>query len=282
MLLSFVLGAGILSLGTANADAATSRPKAANGTKVVRTLHAAIAALPVAEENGAGYQRARFRAWDDADGDCQNTRAEVLVKETRKAVVGRCTIKSGLWVSDYDGLKSKLASRFEVDHMVPLAEAWASGARAWDAGRREAYANDLADSRTLIAVSKTSNRAKSDQDPAEWLPLYYRCRYIRNWVAIKLRWGLSVDPAEQGAIVSEAATCPNSKITYFKAKVIGGASKKKAAASVGVKSFAGSGTDPRFSTCADAKAAGYGPYYVGKDPEYEWYRDADSDGIVCE
>jgi len=42
------------------------------------------------------------------------------------------------------------------------------------------------------------------------------------------------------------------------------------------------GTDPRFSTCREAKAAGYGPYYRGKDPEYHWYRDADNDGVVCE
>ena len=41
-------------------------------------------------------------------------------------------------------------------------------------------------------------------------------------------------------------------------------------------------TDPRFDTCKLAKANGYGPYYQGSDPEYGWYRDADSDGIVCE
>ncbi|MEV0456452.1 excalibur calcium-binding domain-containing protein [Catellatospora methionotrophica] len=40
--------------------------------------------------------------------------------------------------------------------------------------------------------------------------------------------------------------------------------------------------DPRYSTCAKAKAAGYGPYRRGVDPEYSWYRDADSDGVVCE
>ncbi|MEU6207521.1 excalibur calcium-binding domain-containing protein [Micromonospora musae] len=44
----------------------------------------------------------------------------------------------------------------------------------------------------------------------------------------------------------------------------------------------GDDTDPRFSTCAKAKAAGYGPYRRGVDPEYHWYQDRDGDGTVCE
>lgn len=44
----------------------------------------------------------------------------------------------------------------------------------------------------------------------------------------------------------------------------------------------GGGTDPDMGTCKAAKAAGLGPYRVGVDPEYHWYKDADSDGIVCE
>jgi hypothetical protein len=44
----------------------------------------------------------------------------------------------------------------------------------------------------------------------------------------------------------------------------------------------GGQTDPRFATCKAAKAAGYGPYRSGVDPEYAWYQDRDKDGIVCE
>ncbi|MEV0976570.1 hypothetical protein [Streptomyces sp. NPDC049915] len=53
--------------------------------------------------------------------------------------------------------------------MVPLAEAWDSGAWHWSPEEREAYANDLGDDRALIAVSATSNRSKADQDPTTWL-----------------------------------------------------------------------------------------------------------------
>lgn len=44
----------------------------------------------------------------------------------------------------------------------------------------------------------------------------------------------------------------------------------------------GGGIDPRYRTCREANAAGYGPYYRGRDPEYYWYQDRDRDGVVCE
>lgn len=43
-----------------------------------------------------------------------------------------------------------------------------------------------------------------------------------------------------------------------------------------------SGTnDPRFATCKQARAAGFGPYVKGQDPEYYWYPDPNRDGTVC-
>ena len=42
------------------------------------------------------------------------------------------------------------------------------------------------------------------------------------------------------------------------------------------------GSDPRFGACHDAVANGYGPYVAGRDPEYDWYGDADGDGVNCE
>ena len=103
---------------------------------------------------------------------------------------------------------------------MPLAEAWDSGASAWTAKEREAYANDLGDARDLIAVSAKSNRSKADQDPSTWLPpaTGYRCAYVTDWIADKTRWGLAVDPGEQAALEQDLADCPDTPITVTTAR----------------------------------------------------------------
>jgi hypothetical protein len=121
----------------------------------------------------------------------------------------RCTVR-GSWRSAYDGLTTTRASSFDIDHLVPLKEAWDSGAWAWTSARRQGYANDLGDARTLRAVSAASNRAKSDQDPSQWLPplVTFRCTYATEWVAVKLRWHLRVDAVERTALRHVLAACP--------------------------------------------------------------------------
>lgn len=99
--------------------------------------------------------------------------------------------------------------------MVPLAEAWDSGAHAWTADQREAYANDLDEPRALVAVTARTNRSKADQDPAEWLPpgQAAHCRYVAHWLTVKLRWQLAADRAERDALTTLAAACPNEPLT---------------------------------------------------------------------
>lgn len=100
--------------------------------------------------------------------------------------------------------------------MVPLAEAWDSGASAWTPRRREAYANDQGAEASLVAVTARSNRSKADQDPAQWLPpaADVHCRYLAEWVGTKLRWNLAVDDGELAALEGAAAGCPEQTVTY--------------------------------------------------------------------
>ncbi len=178
-------------------------------------LTQAITDLPVATESRTGYDRDLFRHWVDADGDGCSTRNEVLISEADDPVtVGSgCSLSGGRWFSYYDRVSWTDPADVDIDHMVPLAEAWDSGASAWTAARRESYANDLGDSRTLVGVTDNVNQAKGDQDPAEWLPTYDNCRYLREWVAVKHRWALKVDATERSALQSIASGCSNTTIT---------------------------------------------------------------------
>ena len=173
------------------------------------TLAAVLAGLPVAAEQRDGYSRDLFVHWIDADKDGCDTRHEVLIGEAVVApTVGPgCSLAGGAWLSPYDDLTFTDPSQLDIDHVVPLAEAWDSGAFGWDASRRQAFANDLGVTWSLIAVSAASNRSKADADPAEWLPpnVAYRCQYLLDWVAVKARWTLAVDSVEKAAIASDAA-----------------------------------------------------------------------------
>ncbi|MEW2418387.1 HNH endonuclease family protein [Streptomyces sp. NPDC046866] len=107
-------------------------------------------------------------------------------------------------------------ARLGVDHFVPLAEVHDSGGYAWDAARREAYANDQNSPDTLIAVSAASNRSKADKDPAEWLPTdsSYHSTYAATWVGTELRWNLAADEAERQALLGLAEDCPTTTVVY--------------------------------------------------------------------
>ncbi|HKN38705.1 MAG TPA: hypothetical protein VJ456_06320, partial [Acidimicrobiia bacterium] len=117
-----------------------------------------LAGLRVAAEGPrTGYDRALFGSWIDADADHCNTREEVLEEQSTAPVVeersaGSCKVLSGDWLSAWDGRTFTDPAKLQIDHVVPLAEAWDSGAAAWDAARRLAFANDLADPE-LMAVS---------------------------------------------------------------------------------------------------------------------------------
>jgi hypothetical protein len=169
--------------------------------------------LRIAAESDAGYDRDLFRHWTDEDGDGCDTREEVLISEStvRVNIGDGCKILSGNWYSIYDGKVFTNPSDLDIDHFIPLKEAWGSGAYAWDADRRRAFANDLGIDEALIAVSAGSNRSKSDRDPNEWLPTNtdYTCDYIENWMVVKIRWELTVDQAEFNQLSGLATRCAN-------------------------------------------------------------------------
>ena len=185
-------------------------PAAAHAETYSQPLSTAIGDLPVAAENRTGYSRDLFQHWIDADGDGCNTRNEVLIAEAEEAptVGSSCSLSGGRWYSYYDGLSWTLTSDIDIDHMVPLAEAWDSGADSWTTSRRQSFANDLTRPQ-LLAVTDNVNQSKGDQDPATWMPSRsaYRCTYVRAWVQVKYYYDLSVDASEKSALQNHLASC---------------------------------------------------------------------------
>ena len=188
------------------------------GTGQVDTQAAVMQALAllveveVEPERPRGYEREDWPHWLDQDGDCMDARDEVLAAESLESVrlaSDGCNVASGLWRDAYTGETFRDPARLDVDHFVPLAEAHRSGGHAWSRERRAAFANDLGDSRSLIAVGASVNRSKSDQGPEEWLPPHgsYRCRYAADWVAVKVRWSLSMDERERVTVSNLLRVC---------------------------------------------------------------------------
>ncbi|TXL91615.1 HNH endonuclease family protein [Streptomyces sp. IB2014 016-6] len=209
--------AALLALPLTTATPAAAAPESAPAAAPM-SLTDGISALPVADESRTGYARTKFKHWVDEDGDRCNTRAEVLIAESRiePTVEPGCKVTVGEWFSYYDGATITAPGALDIDHMVPLAEAWDSGASGWSAERREAYANDLGADASLLAVTAKTNRSKADKDPAEWMPptADARCTYIADWVGTKLRWGLAADQAERDALAQIATGCGQQQVEY--------------------------------------------------------------------
>ncbi|MFD1828318.1 MULTISPECIES: HNH endonuclease family protein [Streptomyces] len=195
--------AGLFLVNGPTAQAAPPTPPSAS------TARSYLGALAVrAEGSSDGYSRDKFPHWSGQGGTC-NTREVVLKRDGSNVVQdGSCAATSGSWYSPYDGATWYAASDVDIDHVVPLAEAWRSGASSWTTARREALANDLSIAQ-LIAVTDNVNQAKGDKDPAEWMPprSAYHCTYARMWVWVKHQYGLSVDSAEKSRLGSVLSGC---------------------------------------------------------------------------
>jgi len=165
--------------------------------------------LFISVDHPEGYDRALFKLWIDADKNGCDTRAEVLIKEAivKPKKGAKCKLTGGKWISSYDGVAYTDASKLDIDHLVPLAEAWRSGAWQWTNEQREEYANYLEDERALNAVTASVNRSKGDKDIASWLPKKNVCDYLAGWVTVKAHFSLTVDSEEAKVISKYYTSC---------------------------------------------------------------------------
>ncbi|MET7951609.1 DUF1524 domain-containing protein [Micromonospora sp. NPDC005324] len=198
-----IASAGLLGV---SAQPASATPP---GIPSKATAQAQLNALTVATEGStSGYSRDLFPHWITISGSC-NTREQVLKRDGTSVVVdSSCAATSGRWYSPYDGATWSAASDVDIDHVVPLAEAWRSGANSWTTSRRQSFANDLSRPQ-LIAVTDNVNQSKGDQDPSTWQPSLssYRCTYSKMWITVKYNWGLRLQSSEKSALQTMLNTC---------------------------------------------------------------------------
>ncbi len=184
---------------------ATKSPAAGNPGAAT----AALEQLTVATAGSmAGYSREKFPHWSGQGNGC-DTR-DVVLKRDGKGVQADadCKITAGTWLSLYDDKTLTDPKALDIDHMVPLAAGWRSGASKWTDEQRKQFANDLTRPQ-LFAVSLQSNRSKGDQDPSTWKPpnKAYWCTYAQDWVTVKSFYKLTVTAAEKSALTDMLATC---------------------------------------------------------------------------
>jgi hypothetical protein len=220
-----LLVAGFIAFRRAQGDA-TGSPTAGDPTSTTlgsippgeppegdRAAADLLATLVVGDEASRdGYEREAFgEGWLVGPDGC-DVRDKVLAEESQVPVTrgaDGCDVVAGKWLSLYDGYSTPDPTELEIDHMVPLAEAWDSGAGVWSPDRREQYANDTLRPDALVAVTAATNQSKSDRDPAEWMPPNRDgwCRYADAWITQKAAWQLTIDPAERDALRNVLTTC---------------------------------------------------------------------------
>lgn len=179
------------------------------GIPSTATARSELASLRVATDGSmSGYSRDLFPHWSTVSGAC-NTRETVLKRDGTNVVTNTsCAAVSGSWFSPYDGATWSAASDVDIDHIVPLAAAWRTGASSWTTTRRQQFANDLSGPQ-LIAVTDNVNQAKGDQTPATWKPsrTTYWCTYAKMWTHTKFRWTLTITTAEKTALSDMLNRC---------------------------------------------------------------------------
>ncbi|MGD1220610.1 HNH endonuclease family protein [Streptomyces krungchingensis] len=210
---------GPLTVPGSTADAAPAHaPAAAGGGAALTQLNALAvrAQVPL-----AGYSRDAFGpAWSDAGtvemsrNSCP-TRQDVLARDLDDVVRAEdgCTVLSGVLHDRYTGRTidfkrgPRTSMAVQIDHIVPLALGWRSGARELTAEQRLNYANDP---ENLIATGGSTNAGKGAKDAATWMPprAEVHCWYATAQVRVKTKYRLSVTPAEKKALRTALESCP--------------------------------------------------------------------------
>ncbi|PIG79288.1 secreted protein [Aspergillus arachidicola] len=199
----------LLALPFVNAIPAPAPVPTPPGIPATTTAENELAGLTVAAQGSQdGYDRDLFPHWISQGHSC-DTREVVLARDGEDVEKNdACSPTSGTWYSPYDGKTWTDKSDLDIDHVVPLSNAWKSGASDWTTDQRQAFANDL-ENPQLLAVTNSVNREKSDDGPEDWKPplTSYYCTYAKMWVKVKSVYNLTITQDEKSALVDMLDSC---------------------------------------------------------------------------
>jgi hypothetical protein len=140
------------------------------------------------------HDRDDWGGWIDEDGDCEDTRAEILIRDSQaKVSFDGCRVVGGLWNLPYSGGSTTSASQIDIDHIIPLKWAHGHGGDGWSDARKRAFANDPDN---LLATSSSASRSKGSKNPDQWMPAVNRCSYAQRWDGLIEKYGLLTTAGE--------------------------------------------------------------------------------------
>jgi hypothetical protein len=275
------------SVGNASVEVADSSATQGSALALLETL-------PVkGRAPKTGYDRVgQFgTAWLDIDHNGCDTRNDILGRDLHPAVKsGPCKVTSGTLNDRYTGKTiafvrgSTTSLAVQIDHVVPLMNAWETGAQQLTQAQRVTLANDPMN---LLAVDGSANDQKGAGDAATWLPPKkdFRCTYVARQVSVKATYGLWVTQPEHDAIRRILTTCPGEPgITSAFAPKPSSAPAPVAPAPAPAP-LAPAPAPPAlavaYANCAAVRAAGKAPLHV-EEPGYSRKLDRDGDGVACE
>ena len=156
------------------------------------------------------YDRSDWPHWSDDDGDCQNTRHELLLATSETPVgfktVNECNVLIGSWYDPYSGETLTDSIALDLDHVVPLKWAHGRGGHKWSRELKKQFANDPDN---LLLVQASLNRQKGAKGPDEWMPpnQTYRCEYLRHFNAVMYKYRLEYIPSEKRIVDRMLQAC---------------------------------------------------------------------------
>lgn len=167
----------------------------------------------------ADYSRDHFGPrWADVDRNGCDTRNDILSRDLIDVVykpgTNDCVVLTGILHDPFTGETvtfTRISEGYQpvqIDHIIPLAVAWSSGADSWTAEQRERFANDPAN-----LQATTANQSKGDSTPSQWLPAgdAAACTYSTRYLEVVVDYALEISAADRSALDRALTRCPSTR-----------------------------------------------------------------------